>query len=117
MLGSNVIVFDPSMPTSQIQARVDQVFAQQVDNEMGTARFALLFKPGTYGSATEPLDVRVGYYTEVDGLGQNPADVTINGGVTAYGRNGSGSRGTVMRGGVHQDVEERSKPSGGRCPT
>ncbi len=31
------MIFDPSMPTSQIQAAVDAIAAQQVDNEMGTA--------------------------------------------------------------------------------
>ena len=49
--GANVIIFDPSMPTSQIQASVDAIAAQQVDNEFGTQRYALLFKPGVYGSA------------------------------------------------------------------
>ena len=49
-LGPNVIVFDPSMPQSQIQATVDAIAAQQVANQFGTARYALLFKPGTYGS-------------------------------------------------------------------
>src|SRR5947208_1220953 len=53
--GANVLIFDPSMPTSQIQAKVDAIAAQQVDNEMGTQRYALLFKPGTYGSAANPL--------------------------------------------------------------
>ncbi|HEY5249817.1 MAG TPA: adenylyl cyclase, partial [Dermatophilaceae bacterium] len=43
--GPNVKIFDPSMPTSQIQAAVDAVRDQQVDNEMGTQRWALLFKP------------------------------------------------------------------------
>ena len=38
-----------------------------------------------------PLDIPVGYYTEVDGLGQDPSDVVINGGVTAVGMNGSGA--------------------------
>ena len=95
--GSNVIVFSPDMPQADIQAKVDAVYAQQADNEMGTARYALLFKPGTYGSAAAPLDIRVGYYTEVDGLGQDPTDVTINGGVTAIGRNGSGSLDTFWR--------------------
>ena len=52
--GPNVIIFDPSMPTSQIQATVDAIASQQVDNEMGTQRYALLFKPGTYGSAANP---------------------------------------------------------------
>src|SRR5215470_15646735 len=63
--GPNVIVFDPSMPQSQIQATVDAIAAQQVDNQFGTQRYALLFKPGTYGTTANPLDFQVGYYTEV----------------------------------------------------
>ena len=84
--GPNVKIFDPSMPQSQIQATVDAIAAQQVDNEMGTARFALLFKPGTYGTAAKPLVFQVGYYTEVAGLGVSPRDVTINGHVDVYNR-------------------------------
>lgn len=84
--GPNVMVFDPSMPVSQIQAAVDAVRDRQVDNEMGTDRYALLFRPGTYGSAAEPLIIQVGYYTEVAGLGLNPTDVTINGHVDVYNR-------------------------------
>ena len=84
--GPNVTVFDPGMPTSQIQAAADAIYAQQVDNEMGTERKALLFKPGTYGSGAEPLIIKVGYYTEVAGLGRNPTDVTINGHVDVYNR-------------------------------
>jgi len=84
--GVNVKIFDPSMPTSQIQATVDAIAAQQVDNEMGTQRYALLFKPGSYGTAAQPLVFQVGYYTEVAGLGQSPTDVTINGHVDVYNR-------------------------------
>ena len=96
-LGPNVVVFTPDMTTANIQAKVDSVYAQQVDNEMGIQRYAFLFKPGTYGSAATPLDVKVGYYTEVDGLGQDPSGVTINGGVTATGKNGSGALDTFWR--------------------
>jgi len=96
-LGPNVVVFSPDMPQVDVQAKVDSIYAQQVDNEMGTERYALLFKPGTYGSVQKPLDIKVGYYTEVDGLGQDPSGVTINGGVTATGRNGSGSLDTFWR--------------------
>ncbi|GEA89206.1 hypothetical protein [Cellulomonas cellasea] len=85
-LGVNVKVFDPSMPTSEIQATVDAIAAQQVDDEMGDGRYALLFKPGTYGTPEEPLVFQVGYYTEVAGLGQSPTDVTINGHVDVYNR-------------------------------
>jgi hypothetical protein len=84
--GPNVIVFNPTMPTSQIQATVDAIAAQQVDNEMGTQRYALLFAPGTYGTAANPLDFQVGYYTEVAGLGASPGDVTINGHIDVYNR-------------------------------
>jgi hypothetical protein len=84
--GPNVLIFDPSMPVGQIQAAVDGIYAQQVDDEMGTNRYALLFKPGVYGSATEPLQMKVGYYTEVAGLGSSPTDVTINGKIEVYNR-------------------------------
>ncbi|MGH9249042.1 MAG: adenylyl cyclase [Acidimicrobiales bacterium] len=84
--GPNVRIFDPSMPTSEIQATVNAIRDEQVDAEMGTQRYALLFKPGTYGSAAEPLIIQVGYYTEVAGLGASPADVVINGHVVVYNR-------------------------------
>ena len=83
--GPNVVVFDPSMPRSQIQATVDAIAAQQVPNQFGQQRYALLFKPGTYGTPTEPLNFQVGYYTDVAGLGASPGDVVINGSV--YVRN------------------------------
>ena len=84
--GPNVIVFDPSMPVGQIQATVDAIHAQQVDAEMGTNRYALLFEPGVYGSAAQPLQIKVGYYTEIAGLGASPTDVTINGKIEVYNR-------------------------------
>jgi hypothetical protein len=85
-LGPNVIVFDPSMPVGQIQATVDAINAEQIDAEMGTGRHALLFKPGVYGTATELLQIKVGYYTEVAGLGASPTDVVINGKIEVYNR-------------------------------
>src|SRR5262249_27762935 len=84
--GPNVLVFDPSMPTSQIQAQVNAIAAQQVDNEFGSQRYALLFKPGTYGTPAQPLTIQVGYYPQVAGLGASPGDVTINGHVDVYNR-------------------------------
>jgi hypothetical protein len=85
-LGTNVKVFDPSMSVADIQAVVDAIHTEQVDNEMGTQRYALLFKPGTYGTVDEPLVFQVGYYTEVAGLGLSPNDVVINGHVDVYNR-------------------------------
>lgn len=79
------------MPQAQIQAKVDDIARQQVDSEMGTGRYALLFEPGTYGSAANPLVFQVGYYTEVAGLGASPDDVTINGHVDVYNRCSNGT--------------------------
>jgi hypothetical protein len=89
--GPNVVIFDPSMPTSQIQATVDAIAAQQVPNQFGTQRYALLFKPGTYGTAAAPLNFQVGYYTAVAGLGSSPDDVVINGSVDVYNQCAGGS--------------------------
>jgi hypothetical protein len=79
------------MPLSEIQARVDSIATPQVSNQFGTQRYALLFEPGTYGSASTPLNFQVGYYTTVAGLGQSPADVVINGSIDVYNQCTDGS--------------------------
>ncbi|BBH68390.1 hypothetical protein ACTI_50750 [Actinoplanes sp. OR16] len=73
-LGPNVSVFDPSMSASTIQNRLNQVFNQQVTNQFGSQRYALLFKPGSYA-----VDANVGFFTQVAGLGLVPDQTTING--------------------------------------
>src|SRR5437879_6265216 len=83
--GPNVYIFNPRMPQSEIQATVDAVANQQVSNQFGTQRYALLFEPGTYGSSTAPLNFQVGYYTALTRLGQSPNDLVING--STYVRN------------------------------
>jgi hypothetical protein len=85
-LGPRVVVFDPSMPVAEIRDRADRIWEQQVDAEMSSERWSLLFLPGTYGTAAEPLQLKVGYYTEVAGLGADPSDVVINGKVEVYNR-------------------------------
>ncbi|GIH14742.1 adenylyl cyclase [Rugosimonospora africana] len=79
--GPNVFVYDPTTPSAQIQAKFDELFAQQAGNEMGTARYAVLFKPGTY-----TVNANLGYYTTVAGLGQSPDDVDIHGAVRVVGQ-------------------------------
>jgi hypothetical protein len=82
--GPNVYVFNPSMPQSQIQATVDSIANQQISNQFGPQRYALLFEPGTYGSSANPLNFQVGYYTAVAGLGLSPNDVVINGSIDVF---------------------------------
>src|ERR1700694_4698472 len=78
-LGPGVPLFNPAMGQAAIQAELNAISTAQVHNEFGSRRDAILFRPGTYGSATNPLSFQVGYYTTVAGPGQAPNDVVING--------------------------------------
>ncbi|MCX2947860.1 RICIN domain-containing protein [Lentzea sp. NEAU-D7] len=72
--GPNVLVFDPSMPAATIQARLDDIFRQQEEGQYDARRYAIMFKPGNYN-----VDVNIGFFTQVLGLGMLPDGVTING--------------------------------------
>ncbi|PWN44522.1 hypothetical protein IE81DRAFT_339966 [Ceraceosorus guamensis] len=74
--GSRVYIFSPDQSMSDIQAQVDEVFSAQETNQFGSDRFVLLFMPGKY-----QLDVKIGYYTTVHGLGRFPEDTIIEGAV------------------------------------
>jgi hypothetical protein len=83
--GPNVLIFDPLMPSQAIQKQIDAVYATQQHNEFGPQRTALLFLPGSYS-----VDVPVGFYTEVMGLGASPEATRIAGNLHAdasLGRN------------------------------
>ena len=74
--GPNVLIFDPSNQT--IQATNDPIAKVQGNEGPGQFndnRYALLFKPGNYGT----IDLPVGYYTEVLGLGESPDAVVFTG--------------------------------------
>lgn len=83
--GPNVLIFDPTMAMSDIQAKISAVFQAQETSQFGEKRYAYLFKPGSY-----QLDVQLGFYMQVLGLGQSPDDVTIAGALrtTAAWNNG-----------------------------
>jgi hypothetical protein len=74
--GPNVLVFDPSMASDAIQQQIDKVYSVEEHSEFGPARYALLFLPGEYH-----IDVPVGFYTQVLGLGPAPDAVHIVGNV------------------------------------
>ena len=74
----SVAVFGPGDPSADIQSKIAAAYASNGGHEpanhgqFSTKRFAFLFKPGTYS-----VDVPVGYYTHVAGLGALPGDVTF----------------------------------------
>lgn len=76
--GPNVVIFDPAMPAQAIQKKIDSVYAVQEQNEFGPQRHAFLFLPGSYS-----VNVPVGFYTEVMGLGASPDATRITGNVHA----------------------------------
>lgn len=85
-LGENVFVFEPGMDMKEIQSLIDTIFNRQSGrkSEFSKNRYALLFKPGRYN-----LDVKVGYYMQVLGLGESPEDVVIFGAVRSNTTHGN----------------------------
>ncbi len=76
--GPNVLIVTPSMPAVVMQSQIDKIYATQKSNEFGSERNAIFFLPGKY-----TVDVPVGFYTQVLGLGASPDDVQITGNVHA----------------------------------
>ena len=87
MFGENVFIFDPNMDMKEIQTLIDTLYNQQHPrmSEFGLNRYALFFKSGTY-----QLDIKVGYYMHIIGLGESPDDVVIKGVLISKGeKNGN----------------------------
>jgi len=84
--GPNVCVFTDTMSQAAIQADLDAIATQQVPvgSQFTSQRYAVLFRPGTYGSAATPLVFQVGYYTQVAGLGAMPQDTVVNGAIDVF---------------------------------
>ncbi len=87
IFGPNVYVFDDTMPAADIQKTAAGIFSKMESSQFGSERYALLFKPGEYD-----VTFNVGFYTHVAGLGRDPDDVRIKGGVNVdakWMRNGN----------------------------
>ncbi|MDP4238532.1 MAG: coagulation factor 5/8 type domain-containing protein [Bacteroidota bacterium] len=78
VLGKNAYLFEPGMNMKEVQTLLDTLYKRQSGkkSEFSNSRVALFFKPGTYH-----LDVKVGYYMQVYGLGNSPDEVVIVGAV------------------------------------
>lgn len=75
-LGPNVLIVDPGAPGAQ--ATIARWFAEQERAHFTDRRRAILLKPGSHR-----LDINVGFFTQVAGLGAMPGDVTVTGHVHA----------------------------------
>jgi hypothetical protein len=75
-LGPNVLILDPGAPDAQ--SRLDAIFRAQERAHFTDARHAVLLMPGRHR-----LDINVGFFTQVAGLGLRPGDATVEGHVHA----------------------------------
>jgi hypothetical protein len=90
--GPNVLIYTPSLPAAAMQQQIDKVREAQGNSQFGSGRYALLFAPGTY-----KLDVSIGYYTQVLGLGASPDQVQMSGNVKAGPARGNSALVTFWR--------------------
>jgi len=74
--GPNVFVYTAATPTTEMQSRIDSIYARQQHSEFSRERYAFLFLPGAYN-----LDIPIGFYTQLLGLGETPDSVHITGNV------------------------------------
>ncbi|SEF90833.1 hypothetical protein SAMN05421819_1315 [Bryocella elongata] len=77
-LGPNVTIFSPATPRAEMQKKVDETYALERHNEFGAERHAIFFLPGDYH-----LNLPVGFYTEVAGLGATPDATHLTGDIYA----------------------------------
>jgi hypothetical protein len=76
--GPNVEVFSPKSDVTEMQKKIDTVYSAQQHSEFGTQRNTFLFLPGQYH-----VDIPIGFYTQVVGVGATPDAVRITGNVHA----------------------------------
>lgn len=72
--GENVYVFSPEDDPAYVQQIIEDIWKEQETNQFGEERVSFLFMPGEY---EESIQVKVGYYTHVAGLGILPTDTVI----------------------------------------
>jgi len=76
--GPNVVLLDPHRPAADMQADIDRIYSIQQHSEFGPNRYAILLTPGDY-----KLDIPVGFYTQVLGVGAIPDAANVTGNVHA----------------------------------
>lgn len=58
----------------KFQSYINNVYKTTESGQFGSDRYAFLFAPGTY---SDSLNVEIGFYTQVAGLGLTPTETTV----------------------------------------
>jgi hypothetical protein len=77
--GPNVRVYEPG--SADAQREIDAIYATQEKGQFNSNRHAILLKPGKHD-----LNINVGFYTQVAGLGVEPGDVHVVGSLESRAR-------------------------------
>ncbi|MBR5742485.1 MAG: hypothetical protein IKX85_01685 [Clostridia bacterium] len=74
LFGRNTWIFSPEDDPKEVQRIIREAYEKQEANHFGSERFAFFFKPGTYDPG---IEIDMGFYTQVAGLGELPTDVKL----------------------------------------
>lgn len=74
LFGENVYLFSPEDDPKEVNAVLNEIYDSQEENQFGGERYAIYFMPGVYD---ESIEVNVGFYMQVAGLGELPTDTRI----------------------------------------
>ncbi len=74
LFGENVYLFSPEDDLQEVARVLGEIYDRQEEDQFGEERCAVCFLPGVY---EEPIEVQVGFYTQVSGLGELPTDTRI----------------------------------------
>ena len=72
--GGNVFFFASEDDPEEVQGILEEIWKKQETNQFGDDRYAIYFLPGTYD---EKIQAKVGFYTQIAGLGTSPDDVSL----------------------------------------
>ena len=74
VFGENTFIFTPQDNPAKVQETLDALYKKQEGNQFGKDRYSVYFMPGQYD---EKINVNVGFYTQVAGMGISPEDTKI----------------------------------------
>ena len=74
LFGGNTYIFSPEDDPAEVNRILEELWNKQETSQFGKDRYAVYFMPGTYD---ESIAVKVGFYTQVSGLGLLPTDTKI----------------------------------------
>ena len=74
LFGSNVYLFSPEDDPVVVNEILQSIYRKQEANQFGDDRYAVYFLPGEYDDS---IEIDVGFYTQVSGLGRSPKDTSL----------------------------------------